>query len=155
MTKRAIQARDFAINPPPGVVFRPAPYKIIKEHFRRGLDHSYATTEDGITFDDMEIGDLVVLCHKTVARYQGGRSPTVSESWYPAVCKSAAKERLFEVIQPNGAPFIWKEGRYEFTIWRVTYRWRQAVHNLRGRDFASREELESAMETLAKAECQP
>lgn len=147
MRKLAIQARDFAANPPPSVVFQPAPYKIIKEQLPRGLDHSYATTENGISFDDMEIGDIVVLCHKTVAHYPGGKKPTVTESWYPAICKSVAKERLFEVRQPNGDPFIWREGRHEFAIWRVTYRWRQAVHNLLGRDFSSREELETAMES--------
>jgi len=146
MKKLAVAARDFAANPPPSVVFMPAPYKIIREHKRTSSTDTWYETEDRIPFDDMEIGDLVVLRHVTTSYYQGGKKPTVSETWYPARCVSAAKNRVFEIFSETGVPFRWVEGHTAFEVWRVTYRWRASVQKILGREFSSREQLETFME---------
>jgi len=147
MRKLAIQAREFAANPPRGVRFIPAPYRIILEcGVSKTRDHlEHAATKDGIPFDVMEIGDLVILCVKTTAHYQGGRKPTVSERWLPARCISAAKARVFEVMGETGVAFTWREDRATFQVWRVTYQWRQVVHKLMGREFETQGDLEAAM----------
>lgn len=138
MHKLAIKAREFAANPPSQIKFEPVPYKLIEECNK---PHWHSRTPDGIPFDPMEIGDLVVLVVKHTAHYVHDNNKA-SYSWYPAKCISAAQERLFEL----GAGVRWKEKRQQFTVWRVPYHWRGAVHKLLGQEFASREALEDAME---------
>lgn len=136
MRKAAQQAREFAANPPAQTRFTPVPYKLIEECGRRWR----LCTQDGEPFDPMEIGDFVVLMHSTTSYYQG-RSPSISESWYPATCISAAEERVFELREG----VRWKEMRAQFKIYRVPYHWRGQLHKLLGQEFSSRAELETAM----------
>ncbi len=136
MKKLALKAREFADSPPSSVRFTPVSYKLVEERGRRDRP----ATREGVPFDDMEIGDLVVLCYKTTSYYQGGKAPTVSETWYPAECISAAEKRVFQVGASR-----WKEGDRKFEIWRVPYRWRQAVHKLLEQSFEDRASLEYEM----------
>lgn len=139
MRKAAQQARDFADHPPVQVSFVPVPYKLIEESRRKGDGYHY--TLDGVPFDPMEIGDLVVLVHSTKSYYQGGKPPTVSESWYPAVCVSAAENRVFQLR--DGVR--WKEGKVSFKIYRVPYQWRAQLYKFLGQEFSSRTELEAVL----------
>lgn len=155
MRKAAQKARDFAARPPARVSFVPVPYKLIEEH-RGGSKwsgYNYSTGgKDAIPFDDMEIGDIVVLVYSMRSHYQRGKPSTVTEDWHPAICVSAAEERTFEIYSGTGTAWRWKEANTKFKVFRVPYHWRQQVRALLGREFASRSDLEAAMVALTRAE---
>ena len=138
LTDRASQATS--------KTFKPVPYKIVSianagtDHERTGADTPAPYT--GVHFDDWRRGDLVVVERITRSYYVKGPQ-TQSSSWYVGrrYTTPAAKRHLIEL---NSCYRV--EVSKDAKLWRIVLRYLSAAEKLINIEFATREDLESALD---------
>jgi hypothetical protein len=156
MSKAKDAAMAFAANPPAGVTFKPASYKLIRavqsgrktclRDYDPGAERVHAESEEkalqGVPFDAHEKGDLVVVVrvHRSYSISKDVRSESYM-TWHVAKRATSARAEKQLVDLLNGGKPVEAKGQ----VWRITYAWLGAAHALLGQCFKSREELEAAM----------
>ena len=150
MTKARERLIDRA-SQPASSRFKPVPYKIVSvanagtENERAGSDTPEPYT--GVHFDDWRKGDLVVVERVTRAYYLKG--PATQTSTWIVGRRDTTPSAARHMVRFNSCYRV-KVGK-DAKLWRIVLRYLSAAEKLINREFATREDLEAALDNPSMA----